>query len=144
MWRVVSGLINICLCSHTILPVALQLLSANQHWWRRRPGVSFIKLSVDFILKVYVCTKASFLRTRDFFQIYKNTRTPEPAQKSLYKTQSGEKCAYVHLHPDSSPNHHIWSIQRLVLLCITSSAYHSYAYSYPRDTMFNTVKGTRH
>ncbi len=35
-------------------------------------------------------------------QIYKTMRTLEPAQKSLYKSLSGEDCAYVHLLPDSS------------------------------------------
>ncbi len=48
--------------------------------------ISFIKLSVDFILKVYVGTKARF--------------TPEPAQKTLYKSQSGQDCVYVHLLPE--------------------------------------------
>ncbi len=46
------------------------------------PGVSCIKLSVGFILKVYVC---------------KN----EPVQKKPYKYQPGEDCVYVHLHPVS-------------------------------------------
>ncbi len=36
------------------------------------------------------------------FQIYKTKRMPEPAQKSLYKSQSGEDCVYLHLHPASS------------------------------------------
>ncbi len=70
----------------------------------KRPGVSFIKLSVDLILKVYLSTKARFcVRVIFFIFIYKSMRTAEPAQESLYKSQSGGNCAYVHLHPVSSP-----------------------------------------
>ncbi len=51
-------------------------------WVRTKSsGDSFIKLSVDFILKVYVGTKARFC-VRTSFQIYKTMRTLEPAQKS--------------------------------------------------------------
>lgn len=36
------------------------------------------------------------------------------------------------------------SLQYLASPCTTSSAHHFHAQSHPRDTMFNTVKGTRH
>ncbi len=88
-----------------------------------------------------VCThKRSLLHAHKSFQIYKTMRTPEPVQKSLYKSRSGEDTCIS--TPSPPRNHHIWSLQRLVLLCITSSAYHFHAYSHPCDTMFNTVKGT--
>jgi len=63
-------------------------------------GTSFIKLSVDFILKVNVGTKARFcLRTS--FRIYKYAGTC--AKKLLYRSQSGEDYACVHL----LRNHHM-------------------------------------
>ncbi len=46
--------------------------------------------------------KSLILHTHKSCQIYKTMCTPEPAQKSLYKSKLGEDCAYVHLHPDSS------------------------------------------
>ncbi len=46
--------------------------------------------------------RSLILHTCEFFHIYKTVHMPEPAQKFLYKSQSGEDCAYVHLHPDSS------------------------------------------
>ncbi len=42
--------------------------------------------------------------------------------------------------PTPPRNHHIWSLQRLVLLCITSSAYYSHAYSHPRETCLTPSK----
>ncbi len=77
----------------------------------KRPGVSFIKLSVDLIKsnrfnKNTKCVrrhKSKILRMHKSFQIYKTMRTSEPVQKSLYKSHSGEDCAYVHLHFVSSP-----------------------------------------
>ncbi len=97
----------------------------------KSPGVSFIKLSVDFILKVYVRTKARFcvqqnLRKKPFIN---------PSQGKIVRT-----CIST---PTPPRNNHVWRLQRLVLLCITSSACHFHAYYHPRDTMFNTVKGTR-
>ncbi len=107
------------------------------------PGVSFIKLSVDFIQKVYVCTKARFCVRVHFFQIYKTMHTPEPAHKLLYKSQSGEDCVYVHLHPDSSqkspymelttPSFTMHNLIFISFPCTFPPTWH----------MFNTVKGTR-
>ncbi len=104
-------------------------------WLLGSSGTSLITLSVDFILKVYVGT------THNIFQIYKTMGMPEPVQKfPLYIPVSGRLC----VRASPPQNHHIWSLQRLVLLCITSSAYHFHAYSHPCDNMFNTIKGTRH
>ncbi len=66
-------------------------------------------------------------------------RTPEP--KLLYKSQSGGKCAYVYLHPDSfqqSPYMELTtpSFTMHNLICISLPCI-----SHPRDTMFNDVKG---
>ncbi len=67
------------------------------HCFRHTHGVSFIKRSVDFFLKVYVGTKARFcLRTS--FHIYKYL-----CKKFLYRSQSGEDYACVHL----LRNHHM-------------------------------------
>jgi len=77
----------------------------------------------------------------------------EPAQKQQQQQQQQQKTLnasqgkIVHTcisTPTPPQNHHILSLQHLVLLCITSSAYNFYAYRYPRDTMFNTIKAIRH
>ncbi len=98
-------------------------------------GASFIKLPVDFILKVYVGTKVRFcIRTKvlRFIKPYARTCTKIP----LIIPVRGRLCARA-----SPPRyHHIWSLQRLVLLCIISSAYHVHAYSHPRDSMFTQSK----
>ncbi len=72
------------------------------------------------------------------FQIYKSMCLSEHAQKSLNKSQSGENWAYEHLHHVSSqksPN-----METTTPRYTTSSEYNFYAYSYPRDTMFNPSK----
>ncbi len=73
------------------------------------------------------------------FQIYKTMHTPEPAQKTLYKSQSEEKCAYVHLHPDSSPKSPYMELT-MPSFTMNKSAYHSHAYSHPRDTCLTPSK----
>ncbi len=83
-------------------------------------GVSFIKLSVDFILTVYI-------RTKGYQNLCKNPFI-KASQGKIVRT-----CIFT---PSPHRNHHIWSLQRLVLLCITSSAYNFLAYSCPRNTMF--------
>ena len=39
-------------------------------------------------------------RTQKNIRIYKTVRTPEPAQNSLYKSQSAEDCAHMRLLPE--------------------------------------------
>lgn len=100
-------------------------------------GVSFMKFSIDFNLNMYVHTIFCICTS---FQIYKTTRTPEPAQKCINPSQRKILCSCIStLSPPQ--NHHIWRLRCLVLLCVTSFAYH--ACTHPRDTMFNSVKGTR-
>ncbi len=55
----------------------------------------------------------------------------------LYIPVRGSTCIST---PTTPRNHHKWSLQRLVLLCITSSAYHFHAYSHPLDTCLTPSK----
>ncbi len=109
----------------------------------QRPGASCIKLYVDFNLKVYVCTKARFCLRTKVFRFIKACVRQNMRKNPLINPSQGKIVRTCISTPTPPRNHHIWSLQRLVLRCITSSAYHFHAYSHPRDTMFNTVKGTR-
>ncbi len=44
---------------------------------------------------------------------------PKPAQKSFYKSQLGEDCVYVHLHPDSSLKSPYMELTRLSSISLT-------------------------
>ncbi len=106
-------------------------------------GASCIKLYVDFNLKVYVRTKARFCVRTKVFRFIKACVRQNMRKNPLINPSQGKIVRMCISTPTPPRNHHIWSLQRLILRCITSSAYHFHAYSHPRDTMFNTVKGTR-
>ncbi len=92
------------------------------------PEVSFIKLSVDFILKVYVSTKARLCVRVNFFRFIKPCVWG--SQGKIVRT-----CIST---PSPPRNHHIWSLLRLVLRCI------SFPCIFPSTWhVFNTVRGTR-
>ncbi len=120
-------------------------LSSSGSQTLQTSGVSFIKLSIDFILKVYVHTKAVFCIRVNVFRFIKPC-VRQNLRKNPFINPSQWKSVHTCISTPTTPsNHYIWSLQHLVLLCIiTSSAYHFHAYSHPRDTMFNNVKGTRH
>ncbi len=69
------------------------------HCFRHTHGVSFIKRSVDFFLKLYVGTKARFC----FAQVFGFIKCGNLCKKFLYRSQSGEDYACVHL----LRNHHM-------------------------------------
>ncbi len=88
----------------------------------------------DFILRVYVRTKARFCA---------RTKVCRNLRKNPFINPSQGKIMRVHLHPDSSQKspHMELTMPSFImhnLICI-----HLHAYSHPRDTLFNTVKGTR-
>ncbi len=123
--------------------IALTCISPTPNNEQSTSGASCIKISVDFILKVYVRTKARFwIRTKVFRFIKPYVR--QNLRKNPFINPSQGKIVHTCISTLSPPwNNYIWSLQHLGLLCITSSAYHFRAYSHPCDTMFNTVKGTR-
>ncbi len=94
--------------------------------------------------KMYLHTKARFcLRTKVFRFIKPCVR--QNLRKNPFINPSQGKIVRTCISTPSPPqNNHILSLQCLVILCITSSAYHFHAYSHPCDTMFNTVKDKRH
>ena len=107
-------------------------------FWKKRPGASFIKLCVDFILKVCVRTYGRICVRTKVFRFIKPC-VGQNLRKNPFRNPSQGKIVRTCISTPTPPrNHHIWSLQRLVLLCITSSACHFHAYSHARDTMFNT------
>ncbi len=86
------------------------------------------------ILKVYVRTKANFCACEKSFKFIKaSVHHVQHVQNSLYKSQSGEDCAHVLLHPDFSPKSPYMelttpSFTMHNLICISF-----HAYSHPRS-----------
>ncbi len=95
-------------------------------------GVSFIKLSVYFILKVYVCVI--------FFRFIKPCVCQNLRKKPLINPSQGNIVRMCISTPSPPRNHHVWNLHPLVLLCITSSSYNFHAYSHPRDTCLTPSK----
>ncbi len=117
------------------------IYTSNQRKCMKWPGVSCIKLSVDFILKVYVGTKARFCVHTNVFRLIKACVRRNLRKNHFINPSQGKVVRTCISTPSPPRNHYIWSLQRLVLLCITSSAYHFNAELHPHETMFNTVKG---
>ncbi len=83
---------------------------------RKITGVSFIKLSVHFILKVYVCTEAWFCIRVNFFTFIKPCICLN-LRKNPFINPSQGKVVRMCISTLTPPrNHHTWSLQRLVLL----------------------------
>ncbi len=100
-----------------------------------RTGVLFINLSVDFILTVYILTKPSFCASTKVLRFIK-PRVRQNQRKNPFINPSQGTIVRMCISTMSPPrNQHIWILQRLLLVCITSSAYHFHAYSHPLDTM---------
>ncbi len=78
----------------------------------------FIKLSVDFILKVYVRIKARLCVLVNFFRFVKPC-VCQNLHKNPFINPSQGKIVRTCIPPPTHPrNHHIWNLQRLVLLSI--------------------------
>ncbi len=76
-------------------------LSSSGSQTLQTSGVSFIKLSIDFILEVYVLTKARFCIHVNVFRFIKPCVRQNLCKNPFINPSQG-KSAYVHLHPDSS------------------------------------------
>ncbi len=136
--------ILIALLSHSLISPLCTCFSnhkmRNLRGWKKglsmlckNSGISFIKHT-----KARSCIRVIFFR-------FIKPCVHQNLCKNPFINPSQGKSAHTCISTPSPPrNHHIWSLQRLVLLCITSSAYHFHLYPHPSDTMFNTIKGTRH
>ncbi len=83
------------------------------------PEVSFIKLSGDFILKVYVRTKARLCVRVNFFRFIKPCVRQNLHKNPFINPIQGKIVRTFISTPSPPRNHHIWSLLRLLLRCIT-------------------------
>ncbi len=120
-------------CSHAVKKYIAEQRGNWQHTDRQETWglIDLIKT-----LNVYVGTKARFCVCTQVFRFIKPCVRQNLCKNPFINPIQG-KIVLTCISTSSPPrNHHIWSLQCLVLLCISSSAYHFHAYSHPRDTMF--------
>jgi len=109
------------LSMHNLLPHSVKGRIASG------PGVSFIKLCVGSLLKVYVRPKAKNGVRQKIFRFIKPCVRQNQGRIPFINPSQRK---HMRLLPEITI-----CLQRLVLLCTSSSAYHLHVIIHPRDTM---------